>query len=98
MKRAPKIITITGTKGKTTTTNLIANLLCRLGYDTLHVSTLGHYVNGEQKSTIEDSKRIWGIKTPSLIPGRYLGVFFSDLLRRNPVAVLESSFSCYKAG
>ena len=93
-----KIISVTGTKGKTTTTNLTADLIRRLGHNTLHVNTMGHYVNGLQKSTVEDSKRIWGIKTPSLIPGRYLGEFLSGSLEHDPVAVLEASFSCRKSG
>lgn len=98
MDKKPKIVTITGTKGKTTTTNLIADMTHRLGNDTLHVNTIGHYVNGQQKSTVDDSKRVWGIKTPSLIPGRYLGEFLDGSLQNDPVAVLEGSFSCYKGG
>ncbi len=93
-----KIISITGTKGKTTTTNIIADVLYRLGHHTLHVNTLGHYVNGVQRSTVADSQRVWGIKTPTLVPGRYLGEFLIDSTTQNPVAVLESSFSCYRGG
>ncbi len=93
------IIAITGTKGKSTTTNMLASLLRTLGVRTLHVTTSGHYVDGQQKSTIADSKRIWGLKTPSLVPGRYMGDILSENINHdNSAAVLEASFSCYKAG
>lgn len=92
------IIAVTGTKGKTTTTSTVAHLLNSLGNDTLHVTTVGHYINCKQASTAQDSKRIWGLKTPSLVPGRYLGEFLAAKAYSSPVAVLEASFSCYKAG
>lgn len=93
------IVTITGTKGKSTTTNMLSSLLRGLEVRTIHVTTVGHYVDGQQRSTIADSKRIWGFKTPSLSPGRYLADFLSDTVDyETSAAVLEASFSCHKAG
>lgn len=85
------IITITGTKGKTTTAHVVAEVLRSLKHNVLKVDTTGHYVNGEQRSTLDDSKRVWGL-VPSVAPGRYLWEFLTDpALQRNGVAVLESS-------
>jgi cyanophycin synthetase len=93
------IISVTGTKGKTTVVNLIADILKRSGYNALHVDTTGHFINGARKSTIDDSKRIWRLKTPSLTPGRYLGEFLGHpKLQENPVAILECAFSCARRG
>jgi UDP-N-acetylmuramyl tripeptide synthase len=89
-----KVVTITGTKGKTTVSNLIDTILLRLGTgkETLRVDTNGHYINGKQRSTFEDSHRIYGI-APTVCPGRYcmsLKSFDPEKLD-NTVAVLESS-------
>lgn len=100
MKQPPTIITVTGTKGKTTVVSVIAEAMRTLGRNTLHVTTNGHYMNGVQLSTLADSKRIWGLKTPSLIPGRYL----TELTHAyhgtdgDDVAVLEATFSNARTG
>jgi len=84
-------ITITGTKGKTTTTAVISHVLRTLGHNVLKVDTNGHYVNGVQKSTLEESRNIWGL-VPTVCPGRYLWEFQTNpSLQENAVAVLESS-------
>jgi cyanophycin synthetase len=90
MSQVP-IIAITGTKGKTTTAFVVAEVLQKLGGNVLRVDTTGHYVNGAQHSNLEDSKRIWGL-VPTVSPGRYLWEFqthpdFSE----NGVAVLETA-------
>jgi cyanophycin synthetase len=85
------IISITGTKGKTTTTFVVSQVLQALGKDVLRVDTTGHYLNGVQRSTLEDSKQVWGL-VPSVSPGRFLWEFqVNPGLRENGVAVLESS-------
>jgi cyanophycin synthetase len=85
------IISVTGTKGKTTTVAIIADVLQKLNHNVLKVDTVGHYVNGVQKSTLDDSKDIWRL-VPSVAPGRYLYEFFIDPgLQKNGVAVLECS-------
>lgn len=89
-------ISVTGTKGKTTVVNVVASVLQRLKYDVLKVDTTGHYVNGSQRSSLEDSKLVWNL-VPSVCPGRYLYEFKTDKLLANslkPVAVLECALGC----
>jgi len=93
------IISVTGTKGKTTTVNLLADILHRMNHNTLHVDTTGHSVNLVKKSDLKDSKEVWGFKTPSIAPGRYLGEFITNPeLKENGVAILESAFSSARRG
>jgi cyanophycin synthetase len=88
MKNVP-IISVTGTKGKTTTVAVIADVLQKLEKNVLKVDTTGHFVNGERRSTLEDSKNTWQL-VPTVSPGRYLWEFLAHPeLRENGVAVLE---------
>ena len=66
-----KTILITGTKGKTTVSYLVDNILMALKKTTLRVDTTGHFINGERKSTLDESKAIWGL-VPTVCPGRFL--------------------------
>lgn len=92
----PKIA-VTGTKGKTTTVAIIADVLRTLGNNVLKVDTTGHFVNGERRSTLEDSKKYWRL-VPSVCPGRYLWEFYANPeLAENGVAVLECSLGCSAA-
>jgi cyanophycin synthetase len=85
------IICVTGTKGKTTTVAIIHDILRALGKNTLKVDTTGHFINGQRRSTLDDSKETWRL-VPSVCPGRYLWEFHADPnLRNNGVAILESS-------
>lgn len=85
------IISVTGTKGKTTTVAVIADVLQKLGRDVLKVDTTGHFINGERRSTLDDSKAAWRL-VPSVAPGRYLYEFhLNPSLVENGVAVLECS-------
>ncbi|MDB5165708.1 MAG: hypothetical protein JWM00_598 [Candidatus Saccharibacteria bacterium] len=83
------IISVTGTKGKTTTVAIIDDVLRRLDQQVMKVDTTGHFVNGQRKSTLDDSKAIWHL-VPSVCPGRYLWEFHAhpELCERG-VAVLE---------
>jgi cyanophycin synthetase len=93
------IISVTGTKGKTTFVSVVADLLRRTAHNVLHVDTSGHFVNGERRSVAADSLRIWDIRTVTAMPGKYLGDFLHDpALQNNPAAVLECSFSCSTRG
>ncbi|HET8671342.1 MAG TPA: Mur ligase family protein [Candidatus Saccharimonadales bacterium] len=93
------IISVTGTKGKTTVVSIIADILRRSKCNVLHVDTSGHFVNGERRSVAADSMHIWGIRTVTAMPGKYLGSFLCDqTLQQSPVAVLECSFSCKSHG
>lgn len=87
-----KIIATTGTKGKTTVTRIIEYVLRNmLDHDILCVDTDGHYINGKQKSTNQDSLDMKNMAC-TVCPGRYL----IDLFRkdRDGVAVLECSLGC----
>ena len=86
-------ISITGTKGKTTVTNVLAEVLLKLGVPhVLHVNTLGHFINGKQKSDFLFSNRIWGL-VPTVAPGKYL-YELKDVSDEDCVAVLECSLGC----
>lgn len=83
------IISVTGTKGKTTTVSIIDSVLRQLGKNVLKVDTTGHFVNGKRRSTLDDSKATWKL-VPTVCPGRYLWEFSSNSkLCDNGVAVLE---------
>lgn len=90
-----KSIVITGTKGKTTVAYIIDQILMQLDKNTIRVDTTGHFVNGVRKSTLDESKAIWGL-VPTVCPGRYLWELktFSEEERQNTVAILESSLGC----
>lgn len=95
MQHIPKI-SVTGTKGKTTVVNVLASLLQQLNHDVLKVDTTGHYVNGQQRSTLDDSKTVWNL-VPSVCPGRYLYEFKTDpklSVADQPVAILEAALGC----
>jgi cyanophycin synthetase len=93
LNKVPRIA-ITGTKGKTTVTNILSQVFQKLSWNVLHVDTTGHFVNGVRKSTLDDSKRIWGL-VPSVASGRYLYEFFIDpKLTENGIAILESALGC----
>lgn len=88
------IISVTGTKGKTTTVSVISDVLHAMGKTTLKVDTTGHFINGERKSTFEDSKKAWSL-VPSVCPGRYLyEAHLNPETFTDGVAVLECSLGC----
>jgi UDP-N-acetylmuramyl tripeptide synthase len=66
-----KKISITGTKGKTTVTNILAEVLPVLEKKVLHVNTNGAYLNGKSVITKKQSQAIWDI-VPTVSPGRFL--------------------------
>jgi hypothetical protein len=75
-KRVPRV-SVTGTKGKTTTVSVIAEVLQKLNHNVLKVDTTGHFINGKRKSDLESSKALWGL-VPSVSPGRYLYEFYEN--------------------
>ncbi|QQS20992.1 MAG: hypothetical protein IPL87_00330 [Candidatus Moraniibacteriota bacterium] len=83
-----KIITITGTKGKTTITRALSAVLHRFGETTLRVDTDGYYINEKQEGTLEESKNLYGL-VPTVSPGKYL----LSMKRYYPdfVAILEAA-------
>lgn len=88
-------ISITGTKGKTTVTRALAFVINSLGNNTLRVDTDGHYINEERKSTLEDSKELFGL-VPTVCPGKYL----LDMKSMFPdfVAVFETAIGSSGSG
>lgn len=94
MNESTPIISVTGTKGKTTTVAVIADILQKLDRNVLKVDTTGHFINSERRSTLDDSKAAWRL-VPSVSPGRYLYEFLlHPRLKDNGVAVLECSLGC----
>lgn len=86
-------VVITGTKGKTTVTNVLSEVVAKTGLfdNVLQVNTVGHFLNGKQKSTLPESLEVWGL-VPGVSPGRYLYEFLSPKYRaKNNLAVLEAS-------
>ena len=95
----PPILTVTGTKGKTTVVGLVSVVLQKLGRRVLHVDTSGHFIDGERRSNQADSLEKWGIRTVTAAPGRYLTDFEVEYDDANSaVAVLEASFSSSTTG
>jgi cyanophycin synthetase len=86
----PPIISVTGTKGKSTVTYVLADVLGRYGETTLRVDTTGYYVNGEQKGSLASSKRVSRL-VPTVCPGRFLTAM-EDV--EEFTAVLECSLGC----
>ncbi len=83
------VVSVTGTKGKTTVVNVLADLLKALtNKKTLHVTTVGHFVDGEQQSSAADSYATWGL-VPTVCPGRYLHEFYGA--KEPGLAVLEAA-------
>lgn len=66
-----KIISITGTKGKTTVTRALSHIIHALKNTTLRVDTDGYYINEKLKGTIEESKKLFSL-VPTVCPGKYL--------------------------
>ncbi len=90
-----KIVSITGTKGKTTVTRVLAYLLRQRNLTTLRVDNDGHYINERQKSSLDDSLNLFE-KTPSVCPGKYLITmkkYFPDF-----AAILEASIGSRGGG
>ena len=89
-----KTISVTGTKGKTTTVYVIDEILRKLTHKTLRVDTTGHFVNGVQKSTLDDSLAVWHL-VPTKAPGRYLWEFRDNpTLAKDGISILECSLGC----
>ncbi len=86
IKQAYPLVTITGTKGKTTTVRLLDYVYRNLGFDTLRVDTDGHFVNGKKKSDYFYSRKYWGI-VPNNCPGRYLFELANKPLKSSKKAV-----------
>ncbi len=80
------IISITGTKGKTTLSRLLNYFFLQSNERLLLVDSDGHYINGEQKSTHLDSVYNKQMAT-TVCPGKYL----FELMHQKGIAILETS-------
>ncbi len=94
-----KKITITGTKGKTTVSSILADILREVEPKVLRVDTNGAYLNGELKVSKIQSQTTWDL-VPTVSPGRFLYLLHSpdspsqkdeNHSTVSGVAVLESS-------
>jgi|GEM_PF-637956 len=97
-----KKITITGTKGKTTVSNVLANILQKLEKKVLSVDTNGAYINGKMMISKSQSQLVWDV-VPTVAPGRFLYLLNSPDTKIvegrhhgniDGVAVLEASLGC----
>ena len=86
-----KIISITGTKGKTTITRALSYVIHHSGDNVLRVDTDGHYINEKQRSTLIDSKNLFSL-VPTVCPGKYL----LDVRKQAAdfTAVFETAIGC----
>lgn len=84
---SPVIVSITGTKGKTTVAKLLEYFYTKRGRDTLLVDTHGHYLNGEKRGTDRDSLNVYGL-VPTVCPGRFL---YELKDKKDAIAILETS-------
>ncbi len=87
MEERPFIISVTGTKGKTTVVRNLSYFFVKKGLTTLLVDTDGFYLNGKQLGTKKDSGKLYGLTT-TVCPGRFL---YNLKGATNPIAVLEVS-------
>lgn len=83
------IVTITGTKGKTSIARVADALFCHFDYGVLRVDTDGHFINGRQRSNREESYEKWGL-VPNVCPGRFL-YDLPRLRQEKRVAILEAA-------
>ncbi len=90
-----KYIVVTGTKGKTTITNIIDYLLRNFHINTIRVDSNGSYINNIQDTTYEQSIKVYG-KAPNVRPGRYIygALKNGNLDKKNTVAILEAGIAC----
>ena len=85
---------VAGTKGKTTIVRALSHIYSQTNRPTLLVDTDGHYLNGEQKSTTEDSLDLYYL-VPTTCPGRYL---YELRDQENSIAILELSIESFLLG
>lgn len=86
-----KIISVTGTKGKTSIVRALDAVLAPYVQKRLRVDTEGAWLNGRRKFTHQDSKRIWGL-APANAPGRFLSLLASK--PQSHAAILETNLFC----
>lgn len=66
-----KKIAITGTKGKTTVSNILTEVLCKFESKVLSVNTNGAYLDGNLMISKAQSLLMWNLY-PTVAPGRFL--------------------------
>ncbi|MCX6728316.1 MAG: Mur ligase family protein [Candidatus Saccharibacteria bacterium] len=87
------IITVTGTKGKTSVARMLDFALGKNFEQVLRVDTDGAYINGSLIFSDDESRDRWGY-TPTNCPGRFLALI-SD---KSNISILESTVFSSKTG
>lgn len=85
-------VAITGTKGKTTVTLILDQVLRNLGRPVLRVDTTGVYMNGKLKFDKDQSVKYHGL-VPTKSPGRFFHYGY-ETFDENFDAVLECTLGC----
>jgi cyanophycin synthetase len=83
------VISVTGTKGKTTVCRVLADVLATVKNPLLLVDSSGAYINGRPKMTLDQSVDLFDV-VPTVSPGRML-TFLNGKPLKNALAILETS-------
>lgn len=67
----PFIVSVTGTKGKTTIVRIIDHVLRKVAKNVLLVDTDGFYLDGKRLGTLDTSNKLYGLY-PTVCPGKHL--------------------------
>ncbi len=92
----PQIISVTGTKGKSSVVQLIGSVFDMLEPIVLRVDTTGAYMKAERIADVAESIRLFGYGT-AVAPGKYMLLVQQDT-NWSGRAILECSIGCSSHG
>lgn len=91
MRERLPILSVTGTKGKTTVVRILDELMRKKYSKVLRVDTTGAYINGDLMMGLEDSLNYSGL-VPTVSPGKYIPLLNAKGgLVNDSIAVLETA-------